>query len=214
MPLSTFEKVLPWSGAVAGILFAAQETIAPFGEKVNDPSLTSRVADAVGRGYAAGFASLAAALMLYFFAASARAGQRTGEATESTYSSVAHGGLIGAGTGLAFQGFAQVALTSAAQDGQKAVATTLMYVAFHAWLVILVGLVAAFWGIGLGGLRNATVSRWFAIVTTVTGVIGVLGPLAALVQLVLPVWLIAAAVVSARTQRSGAPTHPGSLVTS
>ena len=212
MPLSTFEKILPWSGALAGVLFAVQEIVAPFGESVTDANLAPKVADALGRGYAAGFASLAAALMLYFFAAAARASQRTGEAAESSYSSVAHGGLVGAGAGLAFQGFAQVALTTAAQDGQQAVVATLMYLSFHAWLVILVGLVAAFWGMGLGGLRNATLPKWFAVGTVAFGVIGVLGPLAILVQILLPVWLTAASVAIAVRQRSAAATHPGSLV--
>ena len=195
MPLSKFEKALPWSGAFAGALFAVQETVAPFGEKVTDPHLTAKIADAVGRGYTAGFASLVGGLMLLFFAVAARSSQRGGEASESSYSSVAHGGLVAAGVGLAFQGFAQVALTSAAHDHQDVAARTLMYLAFYSWLMILVGLVAAFWGIGLGGLRNATLPRWFAIVTIVLGVIGVLGPAAALVQIVLPVWLIGAAIV-------------------
>jgi hypothetical protein len=203
MPLSTFERILPWSGALAGVLFAVQEAVAPFGENLGDTTLTTRVHESLDRGFTAGFASLAAALMLYFFAAAARASQRTGEAHESSYSSVAHGGLVGAGAGLAFQGFAQVALTSAAQDPQPAVVATLMYLSFYAWLVILVGLVAAFWGIGLGGLRNATLPTWFAIVTIALGVIGVLGPLAALVQIVLPLWLIAAAIVISLRQRAG-----------
>lgn len=213
MPLSKFEKALPWSGAIAGVLFVVQEIAAPFGEKVNDSHLTAKVADAVGRGYAAGFASLLAGLMLLFFAAAARSSQRTGEASESSYSSVAHGGLVGASVGLAVQGFLQVALTSAAHDHQDAAARTLMYLSFYSWLVILVGLVAGFWGIGLGGLRNATVPKWFAIVTIVLGVIGVLGPLAALVQIVLPLWLAAAAVVIAVRQRSAGAQHPETLVT-
>ena len=58
----------------------------------------------MGRGYAAGFASLVGGLMLLFFAAAARSAQRSGEASESSYSSVAHAGLVGAGVGLAFQG--------------------------------------------------------------------------------------------------------------
>jgi hypothetical protein len=210
MPLSTFERILPWSGALAGVLFAVQETVAPFGENLTDTTVASRVHDSLGRGFAAGFASLVAALMLYFFAAAARASQRTGEAVESSYSSVAHGGLVGAGAGLAFQGFAQVALTSAAQDAQPVVVTTLMYLSFYAWLVILVGLVAAFWGMGLGGLRNTTLPKWFAIVTIALGVIGVLGPVAALVQIVLPLWLITAAIVTYRRQRTDSP-RPASL---
>ena len=202
MPLSKFEKLLPWSGALAGVLFAVQETVAPFGEKVNDPHLSSRVNDAVTRGYAAGFSSLVAALLLYFFAAAARSSQRSGEASESSYSSVAFAGLIGAGAGMAFQGFAQVSLTSAAHDGQPAVASTLMYLSYYGWLIILVGLVAAFWGIGLGGLRNATLPKWFAVASIALGVIGLLGPLAALIQIVLPLWLIAGSVVIAMRQGS------------
>jgi hypothetical protein len=207
MPLSTFEKILPWTGPLAGVLCAVQEIVAPYGESLTDENLTAKIADASGRGYVAGFASLAAALMLYFFAASARASQRTGEASESSYSTVAHGGIVGAASGLSLQGFAQIALTSAATDGQKAVVASLMYVSFHAWLVILVGLVAAFWGMGLGGLRNATLPTWFAIVTTALGLIGVLGPLAALVQIVLPVWLALAAVVIATRQRVATTTY-------
>jgi hypothetical protein len=205
MPLSKFEKALPWSGAIAGILFVVQETVAPFGEKVADPHLTAKIADAVGRGYAAGFASLLGGLMLLFFSAAARSAQRSGEASESSYSSVAHGGLVGAGVGLAAQGFLQVALTSAAQDHQDAAARTLMYLSFYSWLLMLVGLVAAFWGIGLGGLRNATLPKWFAIVTIALGVMGLLGPAAALVQIVLPLWLIAAAIVNSNRQRVAGP---------
>jgi hypothetical protein len=212
MLLSKFERALPWSGALAGILFAVQETVAPFGEKVDDPHLTARVADSVGRGYAAGFASLIGALMLLFFAAAARAAQRSGEASESSYSSVTHAGLVGAGVGLGFQGFAQVALTSAAHDHQEGAVTTLMYLSFYAWLMILVGLVAAFWGIGLGALRNATLPKWFAIATIVLGVIGVLGPVAALVQIVLPIWLIAGAIVIARRQSLSEVSRPQSLI--
>jgi hypothetical protein len=202
MPLSKFEKALPWSGAIAGILFVVQESLAPFGEKVTDPHLTAKIADAVARGYVAGFASLVGGLMLLFFSASARSAQRSGEASESSYSSVAHGGMLAAGVGLAVQGFLQVALTSAAHDHQDASARTLMYLSFYSWLVILVGLVAAFWGIGLGSLRNATLPKWFAIVTIALGVIGLLGPAAALVQIVLPVWLIAAAILISIRQRA------------
>jgi hypothetical protein len=201
MPLSKFEKILPWSGAVAGVLFAVQETVAPFGENTTDANLVARIAQSSGQGYAAGFASLAAALMLYFFAAAARAAQRDGEAAGSSYSSVTFGGLVGAGAGLSVQGFVQVALTAAAEDSQQVVVPALMYLSFYAWLMILAGLVAAFWGIGLGGLRNATLPKWFAIVTSTLGLIGLLGPVAAAVQIVLPFWLIAASIVIVMRQR-------------
>ncbi|MFB9446917.1 hypothetical protein Dvina_25690 [Dactylosporangium vinaceum] len=57
---------------------------------------------------------------------------------------------------------------------------------------------AAFWGLGLGGLRTATLPKWFAVLTVVLAVIGVLGPLAVVVYLLLPLWLVAASVVTAR----------------
>lgn len=213
MPLSTFEKTLPWSGALAGILFAVQDLVAPFGDKLDDPHLATTIAGALGRAYAVGFASLVGALMLLFFAAAARAAQRSGEASESSYSSVTHVGLVVAGVGLAFQGLAQIALTSAASDHQDGVVGTLMYLNFYAWLMIIVGLVAAFWGIGLGALRNATLPKWFAIASIALGVVGLLGPAAALVQIVLPLWLIAGAIVMARRQsatevsRTRSPIH-------
>lgn len=206
MPLSTFDRALPLSGALAGILFAMQEVLAPFGEDVNDAHLTTKVAEAVGRGYAAGFASLVGGVLLLFFAAAARSTQRSGEPAESSYSSVAHAGLVGAGMGLAFQGYAQVALTSAAHDGQEGAARTLMYLSFYAWLMVLAGLAAAFWAIGLGALRNATLPRWFAVVTIVLGCVALLGPLGAVVQLVLPAWLVAATVVTSLAQRSARRT--------
>ena len=58
---------------------------------------------------------------------------------------------------------------------------------------------------GLGGLRNAVLPRWFAVTTTVMGVLALLGacsiPPGGLVNyLLLPFWLIAAAIIIARRQ--------------
>ena len=58
-----------------------------------------------------------------------------------------------------------------------------------------IGIAAAFIAIGLGGLRNAVLPKWFAITTTVLGVLSLLGacsiPPGGLVNyLLLPFWLI------------------------
>jgi hypothetical protein len=198
MPLSTFEKLLPWTGGLAGILWAVQMFASTAPDDPADAQTVSAVGDAVARNYAAGFALLAGALMLVLFAAAARRSLRSGEASESTYSSVAHGGLLVAASGFGLLGVVQLALTNAAKAHDAAATVTIGQLALVGWLPALAGLVAAFWGLGLGGLRHATLPKWFAIATIVLGVAGVLGPLAMAVYLLLPLWLIAASAVTAR----------------
>jgi hypothetical protein len=209
MPLSTFEKFLPWTGALAGILWAVQMFAAKSPDDPADPKAATVIGDAVAQNYVAGFALLAGALMLVLFAASARRSLRSGEAGESTYSSVAHGGLLVAGTGFGLLGIVQIALTNAAKADDAAATATIGQLALIGWLPALVGLVAAFWGLGLGGLRNATLPKWFAIITVVLGVVGVLGPLAMVVYLLLPLWLVAASAVIASRSAARKPQLAG-----
>jgi hypothetical protein len=200
MATSTFEKILPASGAVAGLCWAAQLFAAKTPDDPADASAVTVVSDAAARNYVAGFALLAGALMLVLFAAAVRRSLRSGEAGESTYSSVAHGGLLLAAAGFGAFGVIQIALTNAAKSGNADATAAIGQLALIGWLPALAGLVAAFAGIGLGGLRTATVPKWFAIVTLVLAVAGVLGPVAMAVYLLLPLWLIAASVLlSGRT---------------
>ena len=83
------------------------------------------------------------------------------------------------------------------------------YTRYFGWLGMGVGIAAAFLAIGLGGVRNAVLPRWFAITTTVMGVLALLGaasiPPGGLVNyLLLPFWLIAAAIIIARQQKVAA----------
>jgi hypothetical protein len=198
MPLSTFEKLLPWTGALAGILWGVQLLAAKTPDDPSDPAAVKVIGDAVTQNYVAGFALLVGALMLVFFAAAARKSLRAGEAGESTYSSVTHGGLLVAAVGFGLLGIVQIALTNSAKDHDATATATIGQLALIGWLPALAGLVAAFWGLGLGGLRNAALPKWFAILTVVLGIIGVLGPLAFAIYLLLPLWLIAASAVTAR----------------
>lgn len=209
MRLSTFEKFLPWTGAVAGVLWGVQMFAANAPDDPADPKAVGIIGDAVARNYIAGFALLAGALMLIFFAAAARRSLRSGEAGESTYSSVAHGGLLVAAVGFGLLGVVQIALTNAANAADAAATATIGQLALIGWLPALAGFVAAFWGLGLGGLRNATLPKWFAIVTVVLGVVGVLGPLAMVVYLLLPLWLIAASAVTASSSTAREPHLAG-----
>ncbi|MGI5488076.1 hypothetical protein [Microtetraspora malaysiensis] len=202
MRLSAFEKFLPWTGALAGILWAVQMFIAKTPDDPADTKAVTVIGDAAVQNSIAGFALLAGALMLVFFAAAARTSLRSGEAGESTYSSVAHGGFLVAAAGVGGLGIVQIALTNAAKAHDAAATATIGQLALIGWLPALVGLVAAFWGLGLGGLRTATLPKWFAITTVVLGVIGALGPAAMVVYLLLPLWLISASLVTARRSRA------------
>jgi hypothetical protein len=211
MTVSKFDKILPWTGAVAGLLWALWEIISKTPDHPGRAGAVTLVENAAGRNYVAGFALLAGGLMLLFFAAQARKSLRSGEAGESTYSSVAHGGLVIAAAGFAFLGVFQIALVNAAKAHDAAATDAIGQIVMIGWLSALVGLVAGFWGLGLGGLRTATLPKWFAITTIVFGVIGVLGPLAFAVYLLLPLWLVAASVVTARSPKATTKTPATSM---
>ena len=207
MTVSKFEKFLPWTGGVAGVLWAVWLILCKTPDHPNDTKAVALVHNAAGHDYVAGFALLVGALMLLFFAAQARKSLRSGEAGESTYSSVAHGGLLMSAGGFGLLGIIDIALVNAANAHDAAATDAIGQLAKIGWLPALVGFVATFWGLGLGGLRTATLPKWFAVVTIVLAVIGVLGPLAFVVYLVLPLWLIAASVVTARRTAS-TPIRP------
>ena len=211
MTVSKFDRFLPWTGGVAGILWAVHLFAAKTPDHPAAAGAAALVNHAAGRNYVAGFALLFGALMLLFFAAQARKSLRSGEAGESTYSSVAHGGFVMAAAGFGLLGILQIALVNTAKAHDAGATDAVGQIVMIGWLPALVGLVAAFWGLGLGGLRTATLPRWFAIATIVLGVIGVLGPLAFAIYLLLPLWLIAASAVTAR-RVSAPPSHSPSPV--
>jgi hypothetical protein len=198
MNRSTFEKILPWTGAAAGICWALWLGMSKTPDHPADAGAGALVEQAAGRNYVAAFALLVGGLMLIFFGAQARKSLRSGEAGESTYSSVAHGGIVTAAVGFALLGIVQIALVNAAKAHDASAIDAIGQLMTVGWLPALVGLVAGFWGLGLGGLRTATLPKWFAVATVVFAVIGVLGPLAMAVYLLLPLWLVTASAVTGR----------------
>ena len=115
MTVSKFEKFLPWTGGVAGVLWAVHLFLSKTPDHPGSAGAVALVNNAAGRNYVAGFALLFGALMLLFFAAQARKSLRSGEAGESTYSSVAHGGLLMAAIGFGLLGIIDIALVNAAK---------------------------------------------------------------------------------------------------
>jgi hypothetical protein len=205
------QKFLPWSGVLAGAAWAVQLFAATTPDDPADPRAVTVIGDAVVANYAAGFALLAGVLFLVLFAAATRRGLRSREAGESTYSSVAHGGLLVAAGGFGALGVVQIALTNAARAHDAAATATLGQLALIGWLPALAGLVAAFLGVGLGGWRTAALPKWFAIATVVLAAVGVLGPLAIIVYLLLPLWLATASVLLA-VRRSAVPDRAAEAV--
>ena len=215
MPLSTFEKLLPWSGAVAGIAWIAQDALARL-YSTDEPGRGSvnQISNHLGLNVGSLSCLVVMGVALLFFATAIRNLLRSGEAREATYSSVAYAGWIAVSAALAQMAVWTKGLMAAAEDGNDAATQMLSYVQYFGWLGMGIGITTAFIAIGLGGLRNAVLPKWFAITTTVLGVLALLGacgvPPGGLVNyLVLPFWLIGAAFIVARRQKAAFHTdHP------
>jgi hypothetical protein len=217
MPLRSFERYAPWSGAVAGLCWIGQDLLQGTSEKdVPGAATTSAIEDQLGLTYASIACLVAMGIALLFFATAVRTLLRSGEAREATYSGVAYAGWIVVVAGLSQMVMWNWGLVNGAADARDdAALRTLSYVSYFGWAGMGIGLAAAFIAMGLGGMRNAVLPRWFAVLTIVLGLLGALGdagiPPGGLVNyLLLPLWLIAASVVLARQQKR--TTEPVSTV--
>lgn len=210
MPLSTFEKCLPWSGAVAGLAWIGQDVLARhYSSDEPGRGSVAVIADHPVLNVASLSCLVVMGVALLFFATAVRNLLRSGEAREATYSSVAYGGWLTVSAALAQMAVWNKGMVSAAQDGNDAATQTLSYAQYFGWLGMGVGVSTAFIALGLGGVRTAVLPRWFAVATSVLGVLALLGacsipPGGLVTYLVLPFWLIAAAVIVARRQAAAA----------
>jgi hypothetical protein len=207
MSLTRFERLLPWSAAVAAPCWVGYDALAHMYTKdVPGAARTEVIHDHLGLNYGSVACLVLMGVALLFFATAVRNLLRSGEAREATYSSIAYGGWIVVVAGLSQMVMWNWGLVNGAADaGNDAALHTLSYVAYFGWAGMGIGLATAFVAMGLGGLRNDVLPRWFAIVSIVFGVLGALGdagiPPGGLVNyLLLPVWLVAAAVIVARRQ--------------
>ena len=207
MSHSRFEELLPWSGAVAGLSWIGQGAFQRiYADDTAGGATTRFVQDHLALNYAAQGCLVLMGVALLFFATSVRNLLRSGEANEATYSSIAHAGWVVACAGIAqmvMWGWGLVNGASAAGDEQAL--HVLGYGGYFAWAGLGIGLATAFVATGLGGLRNAVLPRWFAILTVVLGGLGALGdagipPGGMVTYVLLPFWLITAAVIIARRQ--------------
>lgn len=207
MTLSRFEKALPWSGVVAGLCWIGQSFLFRIDQTDAPGNATSAfIHDNLALNYGAQACLVVMGVALLFFATSVRILLRSGESREALHSSIAYSGFLLMAAGLAQMVMWGWGLVNGAADvGDDAALKVLDYVAYFGFAGMGIGTATAFVATGLGGLRTAVLPRWFAITTLVLGVLSALGaagiPPGGLVNyLLMPFWLIAAAIIVARRQ--------------
>ena len=207
MPRSKFERFLPWTGAIAGAAWIGQMFLFQTGDQDSPGTMTTAVIrDHLALNYAAIGCLVVMAIALVFFGTALRSHLRAGEARESTYSSIVSGGLLLVAAGLSQMVMWNWGLINGAADAKDDQALGILsFVGFFGFAGMGIGIATTFLGAGLAGLANAVLPRWFAILTLVLGVLSALGtagiPPGGLVNyLLLPLWLITAAIILARRQ--------------
>jgi len=205
MSTSKFERFLPYSGVLAGVLFAIGGLVPKVPQDYRDPHAVALLHDNAGRNIVGALALALFSVVMIFFAAGLRRALRSAEGGESTYSSVAYAGaiLVAGSQGLA--GWLLFASLDAADHHDTAAVDTLSYLSIDNWLPWVAASAALLLAAGLGGLRNAVLPKWLAVVTVVLGVCCLLGPVGVAVFFATPVWLIATGIVLGRRQDAERP---------
>lgn len=215
MPLSKFERLLPWTGAVAGLAWIGQSFL--FHEDTEDypgKATTDMIHDHLALNYGGVACLVVMGIALVFFATALRSQLRSGEAREATYSGIAYGGLLLMAAGLSQMVMWNWGLINGAADAKDDAALhTLSFVGYFGFAGMGIGIATTFLATGLAGIANAVVPRWFAILTLVLGVLSALGtagiPPGGLVNyLLLPFWLIGTAIIVAKRQKAAAVPSP------
>lgn len=211
MPVSKFERLLPWTGTVAGIAWVVHDIVAKTSTQ-DSPGATSAqvISEHFGGNYTAQGLLVLMGIALLFFATSARNLLRSGETREATYSNIAYAGWLVTVAAIGQMVAVGWALVNGAADAQDQDAVRIIgYVNYFGWAGFGIGLATAFIATGLGGLATAVLPKWFAIVSIVMGVLGALGnagipPGGLVTYLAMPVWLLVASILFARRQKSAA----------
>ena len=216
MHFTTFDKLLPWSGALAAVCWVGQDAFAKSYSKDSPGHASTDLIQAhLGLNYASQGCIVGMGIALLFFATAVRNLLRSGEAQEATYSNVAYGGWVVVVAALSQMVTWNWGLINGAADaGDDAALRSLSYVAYFGWAGMGIGLATAFIATGFGGVRSSLLPRWFAIPTIVLGVLGALGdagvpPGGLVTYLLLPFWLTTASFVVARSlKRATESTEP------
>jgi len=208
MPVTRFERLVPWTGALAGLCWIGHGSLQSVSDG-DEPSSTSTavIESHLLRNHASVACLVVMGICLLFFATAVRNLLRSAEPSEATWSSVAYAGWIVVTASLSQLVVWNWALVNGAAGSTDDEAVRILgYGHFFGWAGLGIGLATALVAMGLGGLRGAVLPRWFAVTSVVFGVLGALGnagipPGGLVTYLLLPFWLLAAAVIIARQQR-------------
>jgi hypothetical protein len=201
-----FHRLVPLTGIAAGLLLAVGIALT-IGEPSGDHPSAQSVAGWYGdHQNVEVLASLVLAplvsLLLLFYTAGLRAVLRSGEAGESTWSTVVGGATPLVAFSLLLMSATDLAISVAADHGETDVARTIYMVNQFSWLPWAAPTAAMLLATGIGGLRTAALGKPLAWISIVLGVVCV-SPGGMFVFLALPLWLIATGTVLYR--RAGAP---------
>lgn len=209
MSTTASERLLPWSGAVAGLAWIAHGGLKRFG--IDDqPSGASVevINDHLTVNIASQGALIVMGVALLFFSAATRGHLRSEASDDTGLAFVASAGwivVVAAISQMVVWGWALI--NGAADSGDQSAAAVLGYAEFFGWAGLGIGLSTAFVATGLGGWRQATLPRWFAATSVVLGVLAALGnagipPGGLVTYVLLPFWLLAASVVMTTRHRA------------
>lgn len=212
MPLSKFERFLPWTGAVAGVAWIGQNFLFHMDNTQGQPgtATTAVIHEHLALNYGGVACQVVMGIALVFFATALRSQLRSGEAREATYSTIAYGGLLLVAAGLSqmvMWNWGLINGAAAAED--DAALRILSFLGYFGFAGMGIGIATTFLATGLAGIAHAVLPRWFAILTLVLGVLSALGtagvPPGGMVNyLLLPLWLIAAGIIVGRRQKAAA----------
>jgi hypothetical protein len=196
-----FQRYLPVSGVLAGLLFLAGF---PLDRLPSDPSAPGVVAAVQAHRTLDALSGVTAALCavtLLYFVTAIRMCLRSGEAGEATYSSAAYGGGVLLSAVIALDAALRFTLVDAAGKGDRSSVAAVGWLEADLWVMFSVGAVVFLVSTGLGAQRAAALPRWLCMVSLTLGVLSILGPLGFITFFALPVWLVIAGVVLLRSTR-------------
>lgn len=192
------DKFLSLSGAVAGILAIVALLLTsgePSQETPTMEAIISYYGDHKVVEYITGFALIPLiALFLLFFTGALRATLRSGEAGESTWSTVVAAALPLTAFSLLIMGASGMAVTEAVDAGNNEIARTIALAFGYDWIPWAAPAGAAMIATGVGALRGASLPKPFAIISIVIGLVAI-SPIGFFGFLAMPLWLIAASLL-------------------
>lgn len=212
-----FERLLPYSGVLAGLLFVVT-MFSTYAEEYGDPDAARIINDHAGSNTAAYLAMTTSCVALLFFAGAIRAAFRRSD-HGAPYAAVACGAAVLVAASKAFDAMLLKAGLDAAERDDLEALHTLAYLGSASWLPWVAASAALYLAFGLGGLHTEVLPRWVAVLTVVMGVACLLGavglgPAGIGAYLLTPLWLVVTGVVLARRatpaerRRAGSGSSP------